>query len=326
MPENTTTQKPKLIDQLRETIRLRHYSYRTEQAYVNWIRKFIIFHNKRHPKDLGEKEIAQFLSHLAVNRQVSNSTQNQALCAIVFLYKNVLNQDIGEFSSVMWAKRLKRIPVVFTKDEIKRIINEMAGTQKLMVMLLYGTGLRLNECLQLRVKDVDFESRQIYIRSGKGAKDRITLLPGQLAGQLQKQIDYVKKLHEYDLQNGFDSVYLPDALERKYPNAGRELGWRFLFPGNKISRDPRTGILRRHHIHASILQKAVKRAIQKAGIIKHAGCHTFRHSFATHLLESGYDIRTIQELLGHSSVQTTMVYTHIVKKGGLVVISPIDTI
>jgi len=318
--------KPKLLDQLREALRVRHYSYRTEQAYVNWIRRFIIFHDKRHPKDMGEKEIARFLSHLAVNCRVSTSTQNQALCAVVFLYKKVLNQDIGEFSSVMWARRSRHIPVVFTKDEAKRIINEMTGTQKIMVMLLYGSGLRLNECLQLRVKDIDFENQLIFVRSGKGAKDRITLLPEQLIGALRKQIIYVKKLHEYDLQNGYNSVYMPDALERKYPNAGKQLSWRFVFPGDQILKDPRTGILHRHHIHSSVLQKAVKIAMQRAKIVKHAGCHTFRHSFATHLLESGYDIRTIQELMGHSSVQTTMVYTHVIKKGGLGVISPVDSI
>ncbi len=316
---------PKLLDQLREQIRVKHYSYRTEQAYLQWVKRFILFHNKKHPKDMGGKEISEFLTHLAVKGRVSASTQNQALCAIVFLYKNVLNIDPGEFGNIQWAKRPKRLPVVFSKDEVKRILNELSGTNKLMATLLYGAGLRLRECLQLRIKDVEFEKQQIHVQSGKGEKDRITILPSQIIEPLKEQVAFVKKLHEWDLKNGYDSVYLPYALERKYPNAGKNIGWKFLFPATKISKDPRTGIQRRHH-HESVLQKAVKNAMYKTGITKHAGCHTFRHSFATHLLENGYDIRTIQELMGHSNVQTTMIYTHVIKKGGLGVKSPVDEI
>jgi len=320
----TDIQKPKLLDQLRSTIRLKHYSYRTEQSYVYWVKKYIVFHNMQHPNNIGEPEIRQFLNHLAVNRNVSASTQNQALCAIIFLYKNILQKDIGDFGQITWAKRPKRLPVVFSKNEVKRIMNELSENYKLMVTLLYGAGLRLNECLQLRVKDIDFEYRQITVRDGKGGKDRVTVLPESVIEPLKKHIERVIKIHENDIKSGYESVYMPYALERKYPSAGKEVGWRYLFPSKNISKDPVSGIMRRHHLHGSVLQRAVKNAIKKAGIMKHGGCHTFRHSFATHLLENGTDIRTVQELLGHRSVQTTMIYTHVIKTCKFGVKSPVD--
>lgn len=303
--------KPKLLDEVRGVLRTLHYSYKTEKAYIDWVKRYIYFHNKHHPKDMGADEISVFLTHLAVKDNVAASTQNQALCAIVFLYKNVLKTNAGEFRNISWAKKPRRLPVVFTADEARVILNQLNGVNRLMVMLLYGAGLRLNECLQLRVKDVDFEYKQITVRSGKGNKDRVTLLPEKIIP---------------DLKNGYDSVELPNALEKKYPNAGKELGWKFIFPAHQISKDPGSGIRRRHHLHESVLQKAVKKAIRAAGINKQGGCHTFRHSFATRLLENGYDIRTIQDLMGHKSVQTTMVYTHVINKGGLGVKSPADDI
>lgn len=321
-----TAKPPKLLEQVRAAIRLKYYSYRTEQAYLFWITQYILFHNKRHPKDMGEKEIRQFLNHLAVNQNVAAATQNQALCALIFLYRQVLNIELGELGNIAWAKRPKRLPVVFTKSEVKRILNELSGESKLMVTLLYGAGLRLNECLDLRIKDVDFEYRQIIVRDGKGGKDRVTVLPESVMELLQQQVDRVIKIHEKDILDGYDSVYLPYALERKYPSAGKQPGWHFLFSAKDISTDPRTGIIRRHHVHESVLQRAVKVAIQKAGIRKPGGCHTFRHSFATHLLEDGVDIRTVQELLGHQSVETTMVYTHVLKKGKYGVKSPADNL
>ncbi|MDZ7723424.1 MAG: integron integrase [candidate division KSB1 bacterium] len=310
---------------MRGVLRARHYSLRTERTYVNWIVKYIKYHNLQHPGKLGESEINQYLTHLAVRENVSSSTQNQALCAIIFLYKYILKQDVGELD-ITWAKKPKRLPVVFTGEEAKSVLNHLEGMNRIMAMLLYGSGLRLSECLQVRVKDIDFGFKQIIVRSGKGDKDRKTLLPEKLVDPLKKQIEYVKILHLRDLKNGYDSVYLPYALERKYPHAGRELGWKFVFPAHKISTDPVSGVQRRHHIHESVLQKAVKRAIRKTGIHKKAGCHTFRHSFATRLLENGYDIRTIQELMGHKNLETTMIYTHVINKGGLGVKSPADDI
>ncbi len=319
-------QKPKLLDQVRAAIRTRHYSMKTEEAYVHWIKRFILFHNKRHPKEMGEKEINQFITYLAVKEKVSASTQNQALCAIVFLYKHVLKIELGNLGDITWAKKPVKLPVVFTRDEVTKILNQLSGTNLIMAMLLYGSGMRLSECLQLRVKDIDFQYKQITVRSAKGEKDRVTLLPEYVIEPLKKHLAYVKMLHEKDVKDGFDSVYMPYALERKYPHAGREFGWKFVFPATQISTDPRSGIKRRHHIHESVLQKAVKQAIRKAGIHKHASCHTFRHSFATHLLESGYDIRTVQELLGHKDLNTTMVYTHVLNKGAFGVKSPADLI
>jgi integron integrase len=318
--------KPKLLDQVRSVLRVKHYSYRTEQSYIHWIKKYIYFNNKTHPKDLDGKDIAKFLSHLALKEKVAAATQNQALCSLVFLYKQVFGLDLGEFPGIHWAKKPKKIPVVFSKSEVKMVMKNLDGNHWIMVMLLYGSGLRLNECLQLRVKDIDFDYKQITVRNGKGDKDRVTILPDKLIVPLKNQIEYVKGLLEEDIKNGYDSISMPFALEKKYPNAGKELGWRFVFSSDNISSDPRSGIRRRHHIHDSVLPKAVRRAIRKSEITKQASCHTFRHSFATHLLEDGYDIRTVQELLGHSNVNTTMIYTHVMNKGGMGVKSPGDNI
>ncbi len=316
--------KPKLLDHVRHVLRTKHYSMKTEEAYIHWIKKYIFFHHKRHPKEMGEKEINQFITHLAVNEKVSASTQNQALCAIVFLYKQVLQIELGDLGNITWAKKREREPVVFTKKEAKAVINQLSGTNWIMANLLYGAGLRLTECLQLRVKDIDFEYNQITVRDSKGNKDRITVLPQIIKKPLQEHLKTVKKLHEKDLKDGYGSVYLPYALERKYPNAAKEWGWQYVFPATQISKCPRTGIHRRHHIYETVLQKTVKHAIRKAGITKHASCHTFRHSFATHLLQDGLDIRTVQELLGHKDVKTTEIYTHVIK--GLGVTSPADKI
>jgi integron integrase len=316
--------KPKLLEQVRITIRTKHYSRRTEDAYVRWIYKFIIFHNKRHPKEMGAKEISRFLNHLAVEKNVAASTQNQALCSLLFLYKEVLKQEIGQVEDIVWAKRKRKIPVVFTRAEVKAILEQLSGPKWIMANLLYGAGLRLQECLQLRVKDIDFTYKQITVRDAKGDKDRITMLPEVIIEPLQAHLKKVKKLHEKDLKQGYGTVYLPHALERKYRNAIREWGWQYVFPASRISIDPRSGRKQRHHLDESVLQRAVKEAIRKAGTSKHAGCHTFRHSFATHLLEAGYDIRTVQELLGHQDVKTTMIYTHVLNKGGLGVKSPAD--
>jgi len=326
MMEEEPKSKPRLLDQLRGELRIRHYSYRTEQAYAQWVKRFIIFHNKRHPAEMGEPEIRQFLNHLAVNRNVAAATQNQALCALVFLYRNVIKAELGEFSEVVWAKRPKRLPVVFTRCEVGRILNAMTGTYKLMAMLLYGAGLRLTECLRLRIKDVDFENRTITVRGGKGEKDRVTILPEAVVEALGKHIEAVVKIHQQDIREGYDSVYLPYALERKYPNAGKEIGWHYLFPAEELAPDPRTGVVQRHHISDMALQRAVKSAIGKAGIRKPGGCHTFRHSFATHLLEDGTNIRTVQELLGHTNVETTMIYTHVMSKRKAGIKSPADNL
>jgi len=314
----------KLLDQVREIMRVKHYSYRTELSYINWIKRFIIFNHKRHPKEMGEKEIRDYLSFLAQKADVAASTQNQALNAIVFLYREVLHRDLGDFSSYLQAKRPQRLPVVFSQSEVKRILAQMSGVPLLMASLLYGAGLRLMECLRLRIKDLDFEYMQITIRDGKGQKDRVTVLPQSLSASLRIQTEKVKRLHEIDLMEGFGSVNLPHALAEKYPNAAKEITWQFLFPSTKRAIDPRSGREQRHHCDPATLQRAVKIAIRGAGVIKHASCHTFRHSFATHLLENGYDIRTVQELLGHTDVRTTMIYTHVLQKGGLGVKSPLD--
>ena len=320
-----TNKSMKLLDQVRYKIRLKHYSWRTEQAYINWIKRFIFFHNKKHPSKIGKEGIELFLTDLAVRQNVAASTQNQAFSALLFLYKDVLKIDFGENSiSALRAKRPQRIPVVLTVDEVVKIINSMTGTYQLMAKILYGCGLRLIECLRLRVQDIDLEKNQIIVRQGKGAKDRITMLPANIKQNLINQVEYVKKLHENDLRNGFGEVFLPDALAKKYKNAPKEFKWQFIFPAKKISVDPRSGSKRRHHLHESSISRAVKKAKNISGINKLISCHTFRHSFATHLLESGYDIRTIQDLLGHKDVKTTMIYTHVVNKGGSGVISPID--
>jgi len=323
-PKNTIRNKPKLLDQVRAAIRTRHYSPRTEESYIYWIKKYIFFHNKQHPAEMRENEINAFLSHLATKEKVAASTQNQALCAIVFLYKHVLKIELGNFGNITWAKKPKKIPVVFTKEEAKAVIDQLKGTNWIIASLLYGSGLRLNECLQLRIQDIDFKYNQITVRNAKGDQDRVTMLPEKVKLPLQEHLKKVKKIHEKDLRDGFGSVYLPYALERKYPNANKAWGWQFVFPATRISTDPRTGIRRRHHLYETVIQKAVKRAIQKAGMTKHASCHTFRHSFATHLLERGHDIRTVQELLGHKHVETTQIYTHVLNKGGLGVKSPVD--
>ncbi len=320
----TDRKKPKLLDQVRQVIRVKHYSLRTEESYINWIKRFIFFHNKKHPIEMGEKEIGQFITHLAKNKKVSASTQNQALCAIVFLYKNVLQKDLNNTISIYWSKRPKKIPVVLTKSEAVEVLNNLKGTNWLIGMFLYGSGLRLSETLQLRVKDIDFNYNQIFIRDSKGERDRTTMLPQKIVPALKNHLNKVEKMHQEDLKNGFGSVYLLNAIERKYPNAKYEWGWQYVFPASRISTDPKSGIARRHHLYDTVIQKAVKQAIRDARIIKQASCHTFRHSFATHLLESGYDIRTIQELLGHKNVETTMIYTHVIKTGGKGVRSPAD--
>ena len=318
--------KPRLIDEVRIAIRTRHYSRKTEKTYKNWILQYILFHNKRHPKEMGEKEVNQFLSHLAVVKNVSSSTQNQALSAILFLYKNVLNKELGDFGDVIRAKRSRKIPVVFTKDEVRRILTNLSGEKQLMASLLYGSGLRLTECLRLRVKDVDFEGKQLIIRDGKGEKDRVTLLSEKVIPFLKKHLSKVRKIHTADTAKGVVTTNLPYALERKYPNIAKEWHWCYVFPSIKTAFDTKTGEVKRHHLNESVLQRAVKKAIKQAKVEKHGGCHTFRHSFATHLLENGYDIRTIQDLLGHKNLQTTMVYTHVMNKGPMGVKSPGDSL
>jgi integron integrase len=305
-------QRPKkLMEQVQDAIRLKHYSYKTEKSYVGWIRRYIFFHNKRHPKDMGSAEIEAFLTHLAVEEKVAASTQNQALNAILFLYKEVLKQDLDLKVDAVRAKRSKYLPTVLTKEEVVKIIQQLSGVHQLLIKLLYGTGLRLTEGLSLRVKDIDFTQRQIIVRNTKGNESRVTMLPESIAEELKIHLQSVKIIHQQDLQKGYGSVYLPFALERKYPRAKYDWIWQFVFPSGSISKDPRSGEVRRHHLHESSLQKALKQAVRQAGIQKKVGCHTFRHSFATHLLQNGYDIRTVQELLGHKDVKTTMIYTHV---------------
>jgi len=316
--------KARLLDQVREVVRLKHYSIRTEEAYVQWIKRFIFFHGKRHPREMGPREIEAFLTDLAVRGKVAASTQNQALNALVFLYKEVLHIELGEFSAVR-AKRPERLPVVLTKAEASKLLAAMKpGTIGLMVRLLYGTGMRLMECVRLRVKDVLFEENQIVVRDGKGAKDRVTMLPSSVKAELETHLERVQLLHQSDLKTGGGEVYLPDALARKYPQAAREWGWQYVFPAVQLSRDPRSGRMRRHHASETSLQRALKEAVRLAGITKPASCHSLRHSFATRLLESGYDIRTVQELLGHKDVSTTQIYTHVMQKPGIGVRSPLD--
>jgi integron integrase len=315
---------PSLLDRVHQAIRARHYSYKTEEAYVGWIRRFILFHNKRRPSGMGEAEIGQFLSSLARGAHVSASTQNQALNALLFLYKEVLEKKIGLIKGVVRAKKPKRLPVVLTKEEVKRVLSGLRDAPWLMAMLLYGAGLRVMECCRLRVKDVDFARNQIVVRSGKGDKDRYTMLPAAVKQPLWRHLQVVKQRHEDDLRTGLGRVALPNALERKYPNAGKEWAWQWVFPASSHYTDRTTGEKRRHHLHESVIQRAVKQAVVKTGISKPASCHSFRHSFATHLLEDGYDIRTVQELLGHRDVSTTMIYTHVLNRGGRGVRSPAD--
>jgi integron integrase len=317
--------RPKrLLDQVRDAIRLKHYSIRTEESYVTWIKRYILFHNKRHPKEMTTAEIEAFLTHLAVQQNVAASTQNQALSALLFLYRDVLKTPLDLPIDAIRAKKPKRLPTVLTKEEALIVIARLSGTQRLMAQLLYGGGLRLMECLRLRVKDLDFAQRQIIVRDGKGMEDRLTMLPDSLIGPLQEHLSHVKHLHTQDVAQGLGSVYLPYALERKYPRAGRLWIWQYVFPSDRLSKDPRTGITRRHHASESGLQKAVSQAGRSVGLNKRISCHTFRHSFATHLLQQGYDIRTVQELLGHKDVKTTMIYTHVLNRGRLAVRSPLD--
>jgi integron integrase len=316
--------KPRLLDQVRQAIRTRHYSYRTEKAYVHWIKRFIFFHDKRHPAEMGEAEIGRFLSSLATERRVSASTQNQALNALIFVYREVIKKHIGYVDGVVRAKRPHRLPVVLTRQEVRIILGCLDGSDWLMAMLLYGAGLRLMECLRLRVKDIDFATNQVVVRAGKGDKDRHTMLPAAIKEPLAKHLELIKRQHERDLERGMGRVALPNALERKYPNAGKEWGWQWVFPATSHYTDRVIGEKRRHHLHESVLQKAVKEAVRKSGISKPASPHTFRHSFASHLLEDGYDIRTVQELLGHRDVRTTMIYTHVLNRGGKGVFSPAD--
>lgn len=322
---DTSPPKPKkLLDQLRDTIRLKHYSYSTEKTYVHWARRYILYHNKRHPAEMGAAEIEAFLTYLAKEGYVSSSTQNQALNALLFLYRNVLKIDLPVPLHALRAKRSDHLPTVLSKDEVARVLAGMQGLHQLMAKLLYGCGLRLMECLRLRVKDIDFEQSQIIVREGKGEKDRATMLPASLIQPLKNQITFVKNQHERDLAQGYGSVELPFALARKYPTAGKELGWQYLFPSERLSTDPRSGIVRHHHLDPSGLQCAVKAAAKLARIDKPVSPHTFRHCFATHLLEAGYDIRTVQELLGHKDVKTTMIYTHVLNRRPKAVRSLLD--
>ena len=305
-------------------MRVKHYSLRIEKSYTHWIRRYIYFHKKRHPQDMGASEVQSFLSHLAVHQQVSASTQNQALNALVFLYKHVLKQELGVVEAIR-ARRPKRLPVVLSREETQKILSLLSGVNQIIGSLLYGSGLRLTECLRLRIKDIDFEANHMIVRDGKGFKDRVTILPESVTPKLKDHLHRVKALHEDFSKRGYGGVELPYALMRKYPNAGKEWGWQYVFPARSISTDPRSGARRRHHVHESAVQRAVKKAVELAGIAKPVGCHTFRHCFATHLLESGTDIRTVQELLGHSDVKTTMIYTHVMQKPGITVRSPLDT-
>jgi len=320
----TESKAPRLLDQVRARLRLRHYSLRTEQAYIGWIRRFVLANGKRHPRDMGAAEVEAFLSTLATDGKVAAGTQNQALSALLFLYREVLGVDLPWMETMVRAKRPRRVPVVLSRDEVARLLARLDGQYALMASLLYGAGMRLMECIRLRVKDVDFGRHEICVRDGKGGKDRRVPLPQKLYESLRQQVERVEIIHCEDLAAGFGAVWLPYALARKYPSAPRELGWQYVFPAAQRSCDPRDGTERRHHVDESSLQRAVKAARIRAGIVKPATCHTLRHSFATHLLEAGQDIRTIQELLGHKDVATTQIYTHVLNRGGMGVISPLD--
>jgi integron integrase len=316
--------KPKLLDEIRAAIRRRHYSLRTEEAYLQWVRRFIFFHGKRHPVELGEADVEAFLNDLAVGRSVAASTQNQAFSALLFLYREVLKKPLGFLDGITPAKRPVRVPVVLTRAEVARLLGEMEGTSRLIAQLLYGAGLRVLEALRLRIKDVDFGYGQLLVRDGKGAKDRVTVLPDTVRRALERHLARVRTLHEDELEAGFGEVWLPQALAVKYPRARREWGWQWVFPAARRSVDPRSGLVARHHASEKSVQRAVSEAARRAGIVKAVTPHTLRHSFATHLLEDGRDIRTVQELLGHKDVSTTMIYTHVLNRPGLAVRSPLD--
>lgn len=320
------TKQPRLLEQVRTRIRYLHYSLQTERSYIHWIKRYIYFHNKRHPKEMAEPDIVAFLNYLATKKHVSASTQNQALCAIIFLYKQVLKIDIGELEQLTYAKRPKKLPVVLTQQEVSSVLNELNEPYRTMLGLMYGSGLRLKECLQLRIMDVDFSRLELFIRNPKGGKDRVSVLPESLIPGLENAINMAKNYFEQDQKAGIDYIELPFALNRKYPNAGKELKWQFIFASGKLSIDPRTKRRGRYHMYPTTMRRAVDRAVKNIGILKHVSCHTFRHSFATHLLESGYDIRTVQELMGHKHVNTTMIYTHVLNRGGKGVKSPIDNL
>ncbi len=323
---NSSGGSPKLLDQVRDRLRLKHYSLRTEEAYLYWIRRYILATGKIHPRELDGVVVEGFLSRLATDDNVAASTQAQALSAILFLYRQVLAIDLPWMENVVRAKAPIRVPVVFSVSEVARLLLQLSGREWLMASLLYGSGMRLMECVRLRLKDVDFERNEITIRQGKGGKDRRTMLPGRLIDALKVQRASVVALHGRDLEAGFGEVYLPHLLARKYPKAPREIGWQYLFPATRRSTDPLDGRERRHHIDEKLLQRAVKAGLRAAGIEKPASCHTLRHSFATHLLENGYDIRTVQELLGHKDVSTTQIYTHVLNRGGNAVLSPLDRV
>ena len=319
-------QKVKLLDQMRLALRSRHYSRKTEQTYCQWTKRFVQFHHLRHPAEMGESEINAFLTYLAVKEKVSASTQNQALSALLFLYRHVLGREVGDLGEVIRARKPQRLPVVMTKEEVKAVLGCLKGDKWLLASLMYGSGLRLMECLRLRVQDIDFGRNEILVRDGKGAKDRITMLPESLKAPLKKHLRTVKAIHEKDLADGWGRVLMPDALDRKYPNAATDWRWQWVFPQENRWKNKKTGQEGRHHVHESVVQRAVKEAVIKARTIKRVSCHTFRHSFATHLLQDGYDIRTIQELLGHKDVSTTMIYTHVLNRGGQGVRSPVDSL
>ncbi|MGE6790853.1 integron integrase [Pseudomonas guineae] len=316
--------KPRLLDQVRQQIRVRNYSIRTETVYVEWVKRYIRFHQYRHPLEMGAAEIEAFLTHLAVNRNVAGATQNQALAALLFLYKEVLKVDLPWLAGIVRAKKPKHLPVVLTRDEVTRVLAQLSGVKWMVATLLYGSGLRLLEALRLRVKDVEFARGEVVVRDGKGQKDRVTMLPRALVVPLQEHLEKVVALHQQDLAEGFGQANLPFALARKYPNAAADWAWQFVFPSGNRSVDPRSKGIFRHHVHEKTIQRAMREAVRGAGVIKPATPHTLRHSFATHLLESGQDIRTVQELLGHSDVKTTMIYTHVLNRGGLGVMSPLD--
>jgi integron integrase len=317
-------QGKKLMEQVSDALRTKHYSYRTEQTYKDWIKRFILFHGKRHPKDMGENEIRAFIAHLTAERKVAVSTSNQALSAILFLYRIVLQMDMALPPDLSNASRPKRLPTVLTHAEAMQIISQMRGVTRLMTKIMYGSGLRIMECMRLRVKDIDFDNRQVIVRGGKGGDDRITVLPDSLIPEIKNILQDAKALHQKDLAEGYGETILPNALDIKYTAASKEWAWQFIFPASQRSTDPLTGLVRRHHLDETVPQKAIREAAKTAGVDKQVTPHTFRHSFATHLLQNGYDIRTVQELLGHKDVKTTMIYTHVLQRGGLAVKSPLD--